>query len=304
MNELGTNRRAFGKSLAGLVTASVMASAATESGRFKKGITLGSFPKGKPLPECFAEAKAAGFQGVEIPVGRQVTLETPDDELKRLRETAEKIGITIVDVWISGAIAQTPLNHPDPAVRAKGVEGLRRGIQIANLLGTDSILVVPGEVGWRDKMEYGYEITWERVSTEIPKVIPDAEKANVFLNFEEVWNRFLTSPLDMKRFVDQFNSKHAAVHFDVGNILQYGFPQDWIDTLGSRIHRVHLKDYQLQGFQMGKFVPLMQGSVDWNAVMQALVRTGYRGFLTPEYGVDTPLADISSAWDKIVALAA
>jgi L-ribulose-5-phosphate 3-epimerase len=304
MNELGTNRRAFGKSLAGLVTASVMASAATESGRFKKGITLGSFPKGKPLPECFAEAKAAGFQGVEIPVGRQVTLETPDDELKRLRETAEKIGITVVDVWISGAIAQTPLNHPDPAVRAKGVEGLRRGIQIANLLGTDSILVVPGEVGWRDKMEYGYEITWERVSAEIPKVIPDAEKANVFLSFEEVWNRFLTSPLDMKRFVDQFNSKYAAVHFDVGNILQYGFPQDWIDTLGSRIHRVHLKDYQLQGFQMGKFVPLMQGSVDWNAVMQALVRTGYRGFLTPEYGIDTPLADISSAWDKIVALAA
>jgi hexulose-6-phosphate isomerase len=286
-----------------MLAVSSIASAKDDTKRFKKGITSGSFAKERPLPDCFADAKAAGFEGVEIALGRQVTLDTPDDELKRLRDAAERNGISIVDVWVSGAIAQTPLNHPDPAVRAKGVAGLGRGIRIASLLGTDSILVVPGEVGWGDKMQYGYEITWERVSAELPKVIPDAEKANVFLNFEEVWNRFLTSPLDMRRFVDQFHSKHVGVHFDVGNILQYGFPQDWIETLGSRIHRVHLKDYQLKGFQMGKFVPLLQGSVDWKAVMQAFIKTGYRGFLTPEYGPDTPLADISSAWDKIVALA-
>jgi L-ribulose-5-phosphate 3-epimerase len=305
MNESETTRRAFGKSLAaGMLTASVSANAATENGRFKKGITLGSFGKGKSLTDCFAEAKAAGFEGVEIPLGKQLPLETSDDELKRLREAAEKSGIAIVDVWVSGAIAETPLNHPDPAVRAKGVAGLRRGIQMAKLLGTDSILVVPGEVGWGDKMVYGYEVTWDRFSAELPKVVPDAEKAKVFLSFEEVWNRFLTSPLDMKRFVDQFHSKYVGVHFDVGNIVQYGFPQDWIDILAARIHRVHLKDYQLRGFQMGKFVPLMEGSVDWKAVMQALVKTGYRGFLTPEYGSNTPLADISSAWDKIVALGA
>ncbi len=304
MEKSESTRRQFSKGLAGLAAVAGTSFAASNSTRFKKGITSGSFPKGRPLADCFADAKTAGFEGVELALGGQLTLQTADDELKRLREAAHNNGIEIVNVWVSGAIAQTPLNHPDPAVRAQGVAGLRRGIRIANLLGTDSILVVPGEVGWGDKMQYGYEVTWDRVSAEMPKVIPDAEKAGVYLNFEEVWNRFLTSPLDMRRFVDQFHSKHIAVHFDVGNILQYGFPQDWIMTLGNRIRRVHLKDYKLHGFQMGKFVPLLEGSVDWQAVMQALVKTGYRGFLTPEYGSDTPLANISAAWDKIVALAA
>lgn len=298
------NRRQFTSATAGAAAVGWWnALAQTGSSRFRKGITLGSFPKGKPLPDCFAEAKAAGFEGVEIALGDQVHLSTPDDELKRYREAAEKKGIAIINVWVSGAIAKTPLNASDPNVRAQGVARLRRGIEMAKILGTDSLLVVPGEVGWGTKMAYGYEETWERVSAEIPKVIPDAEKTGVYMNFEEVWNRFLTSPLDMKRFVDQFHSKYVAVHFDVGNIFQYGFPQDWINILGGRIKRVHLKDYKMQGFKMGQFVPLLEGSIDWPAVMNALVKSGYRGFMTPEYGSEMPLSQISAAWDKIAAMA-
>jgi L-ribulose-5-phosphate 3-epimerase len=298
------NRRDFSRTAAALASFVPAAYSRTPSGkRFSKGITSGNFPKGKPLADCFTEAKQAGFEGMEIALGEQVNLHTSDEELKRLREFAEKAGIAIIDIWVSGAIAETPLNAADPKVRAQGVAGLRRGIAMASILGTDSILVVPGEVGWGPKMRYGYEETWERVSKELPKVIPDAEKASVYLNFEEVWNRFLTSPLDMRRFVDQFRSKFVAVHFDVGNIFQYGFPQDWIQTLGSRIKRVHLKDYKMEGFRMGEFVPLLEGSIDWQAVMSAFVKTGYGGFLTPEYGTETSLASISGAWDKIVALA-
>lgn len=298
------NRRQFAQTAAAAaVFGGWAASAQSGNARFRKGITLGSFKKGKPLPDCFAEAKAAGFEGVEIALGDQVHLKTPDDDLKRFREAAAKNGIAIINVWVSGAIAKTPLNDDDPKVRAQGVAGLRRGIQMAKILGTDSLLVVPGEVGWAPKMVHGYEQTWDRISAELPKVIPDAEKAGVYMNFEEVWNRFLVSPLDMRRFVDQFKSKYVAVHFDVGNVFQYGFPQDWINILGSRIKRVHLKDYKMQGFKMGEFVPLLEGNVDWSAVMQSLVKTGYHGFLTPEYGASTPLSDISSAWDKIVAMA-
>jgi hexulose-6-phosphate isomerase len=297
------NRRQFATTAAAAIIGGSALNAQPSGARFRKGITLGSFPKGTPLGDCFSKAKSAGFEGVELSLGDQVRLTTSDDELKRIRDLAAKNGITIVNIWVSGAIANTPLNAADPKVRAEGVAGLKRGIAMAKILGTDSILVVPGEVGWAPKMQYGYEETWERVSAEIPKVIPDAEKAGVYLNFEEVWNRFLTSPLDMKRFVDQFHSKHIAVHFDVGNIFQYGFPQDWINILGSRIHRVHLKDYSMKGFKMGQFVPLLQGNVDWPAVMQALVKAGYRGFMTPEYGSDTPLNEISAAWDKIAAMA-
>jgi L-ribulose-5-phosphate 3-epimerase len=297
------NRRQFTTAAAVTLLEARSALAQLGHGRFQKGITSGNFPKGTPFEDRFKQAKAAGFDGMEIALGDQVHLTTADDDLKRLRESAAKAGITIVDIWVSGAIADTPLNADDPKVRAQGVAGLRRGIQMAKLLGTDSILVVPGAVGWGTIMEHGYEQTWERVSAELPRVIPDAEKAGVSLNFEEVWNRFLTSPLDMRRFVDQFRSKYVAVHFDVGNIFQYGFPQDWIAILGPRIKRVHLKDYKMQGFKMGQFVPLLEGSIDWQAVMNAFVKTGYRGFLTPEYGSETPLPEISAAWDRIAGMA-
>ena len=98
-------------------------------------------------------------------------------------------------------------------------------------------------------MQYGYEVTWNRGSAEMPKIIPDAENGRCLLEFRGSLDRFLTSPLDMRRFVDQFHSKHIAVHFDVGDLLQYGFPEDWIMTLGNRIRRVHSKITSFMGFK-------------------------------------------------------
>jgi L-ribulose-5-phosphate 3-epimerase len=192
VGENSLTRRQFAAGSAAVLTGLSLHAAAEP--RYRKGITLGSFPKGQPLEKCFAQAKEHGFQGVEISLGEQVNLTTSDDDLKRYREAADKNGVAIVNLWVSGAIAKTPLNAADPKVRAQGVAGLRRGIKMAGLLGTDSILVVPGAVGWGNKMEYGYEETWDRVSAEIPKVVGDAEKAGVFLNFEEVWNRFSYQP--------------------------------------------------------------------------------------------------------------
>ena len=79
----------------------------------------------------------------------------------------------------------------------------------------------------------------------------------------------------MRDFVDQFSGKPVGVHFDAGNVMQYGYPQDWILALGSRIRRVHFKDYKLaaRGSQ-GGFVPLGEGDVQWDAVMAALRQVG------------------------------
>jgi hexulose-6-phosphate isomerase len=110
----------------------------------------------------------------------------------------------------------------------------------------------------------------------------------------------------MRAFVDQFNSQYFKAHFDVGNVLQYGFPEDWIRTLGPRVQRVHMKDYKLSDhFEQGKFVDLLEGSVDWPAVMSAFRETHFHGFLTPEYGPSgdpDQLRKISAAWDRIVAM--
>lgn len=304
------NRREFfNTSLAGSMAVAAATQGAQAAGNvsaFRKGICSINFDSKKPLAVCFREAKAAGFEGMEIALGEQVGLGTSSDDLNRIREGADKLGLTIVSVWVSGVISQTPLNDADPKVRAQGIAAIMKGIRIASTLGSGAILLVPGEVGWGKKLKHGYQETWDRFSEELPKVISAAEDARVTLTLEEVWNRFLVSPLEMRTFVDQFHSPYLKSHFDTGNVLQYGFPEDWIRTLGPRIHRVHLKDYKLSDrFEQGKFVDLLQGSVDWPAVMGAFRETGFRGFLTPELspnGDPDQLRKISAAWDRIVAM--
>ena len=140
------------------------------------------------------------------------------------------------------------------------------------------------------------------------KAIPHAEQAKVYLTPENVWNKFLVSPLEMRAFVDQFQSPWLQTHFDIGNVMQFGYPQDWILTLGPRIKRIHVKDYKLsQRGEQGRFVDLLEGDVDWKEVMAALVKVGYRGFMSPEIGYrqDDPeqLMKVSRSLDKILALA-
>jgi L-ribulose-5-phosphate 3-epimerase len=304
------NRREFlNTSLAAsmtVATAGQASAAAKRGGEFRKGICSINFDSHKPLADCFAEAKAAGFEGMEIALGEQIGLEASADDCVRVRESADKLGLTIISVWVSGVISKTPLNDSDPKVRQQGVDAILKGIRIASALGSGAILLVPGEVGWGKTLKHGYQETWDRFSMELPKVISAAEYEKVCLTLEEVWNRFLVSPLEMRAFVDQFHSEYFKAHFDVGNVLQYGFPEDWIRTLGPRVQRVHMKDYKLSDhFEQGKFVDLLQGSVDWPAVMSAFRATGFHGFLTPEYGPDgdpEQLRKIAAAWDRIVAM--
>ena len=308
--ETNVNRRKFlNASFAASVAAASAgqaSQAAAREGAFRKGICSINFDSHKPLADCFTEAKAAGFEGMEIALGEQIGLGASADDCLRVREAADKLGLTIISVWVSGVISETPLNDSDPKVRERGVAAILKGIRIASALGSGAILLVPGEVGWGKKLKHGYQETWDRFSVELPKVIPAAEYSKVCLTLEEVWNRFLVSPLEMRAFVDQFNSQYFKAHFDVGNVLQYGFPEDWIRTLGPRVQRVHMKDYKLSDhFEQGKFVDLLEGSVDWPAVMSAFRETHFHGFLTPEYGPNgdpDQLRKISAAWDRIVAM--
>ena len=256
------------------------------------------------MEESFRQVKRAGFDGFEITMGQKLTLETPASELKTIAAAARDAGVAIVTISVSAPFSGCPLNHPDPAVRAQGVEVIKKSVDITHALNSDTILLVPSRVGSGAKWLYGYEDTWKRTSEELAKAIPYAAKAKIILTPENVWNKFLLSPLEMRSFVDQFKSPWLQAHFDIGNVMQFGFPQDWIATLGSRIKRVHLKDFKVQ---TNRFVPLMEGDVNWKEVTEALVKAGYRGWLSPEYGYDPSDPDqinkISAVVDKIYALA-
>jgi L-ribulose-5-phosphate 3-epimerase len=293
----------------GMTLAAAAFSGRAQSGpRFTKGICSIIFPEEMPRAECFAQAKSAGFDAIEVAVGTDFSLDITRDEVGRLADAAEKAGIRIATLWVSEPLHQNPLNAADPAVRARGVEAIRRAISIAKDLNCGAVLLYAVRLGSGPKLEYGSQETWDRYTAELTKVIPDAERAKVFLNPENVSNKFLLSPLEMRSFVDQFRSPWVGTHFDTGNVMPYGYPEDWILTLGRRIKRIHFKDYKLSSrSEPSRSVDLMLGDVNWKAVMDALVKIGYNGFISPEISRNPNQPDqlrhVSQALDKILSLA-
>jgi hexulose-6-phosphate isomerase len=295
-------RRAFAGALSSAVLLGQSGGA-----RFTKGICAGIFPSKMPYGERCSLAKAAGFDAIEFPLSGELKLSSTAEEVKRLGDAARKAGVQVASLWVS-PLAATPLNSPDAEVRGRGIEAIRTAVEFAGYLDCGALLVVPGRVGSGARFEIGYETTWSRFSSELKKAVPIAEKARVILTLENVSNRFLVSPLEMRAFVDQFQSPWLQVHFDIGNVMYFGYPQDWIRTLGPRIKRLHAKDRKVTPqAEQARPSGLLEGDVDWKAVMSALVEVNYRGFICPEIGHDpaddSQLKKVSAALDKILAMA-
>ncbi|NLG27337.1 MAG: sugar phosphate isomerase/epimerase [Chloroflexi bacterium] len=257
-----------------------------------KAICIGSLP-GATDEERFASAARYGFQGIEVNTLRDVAAR------QATRQLSERYGIPVVSVMNSDHW-QYPLSDPDPAVVERSLAGIAQSIDTAVALGADTVLVVPAVV----KPDVTYEQAWSRSLAAMRRVLPLAERHGVVLAIENVWNKFLLSPIEFAAYIDSLQSPWARAYFDVGNILLYGYPQHWIGTLSSRIARVHIKGFDVKRMA---FTYLMEGSADWAAVLTALREVGYDRTLTAELPVDTGnplgrLREISMDMDKILAL--
>ena len=275
---------------------------------FIKGICSAVFPTGTPYAECFKRARQAGFDAMEVRLEDRGEIAPQSDaaDMGRIAEAAAAHRISIACLWVLTPAAPS-LVSPDPRIRAIALDRIRKGIELAPALRCDALLAAPGVLGRGAIMEATHDQAWERATKAYREMIPLAERAGVTIAPENVWSKFLVSPRDMRAFVDQLQSPRVKVHFDTGNCMQYGYPEDWIATLGSRIHRVHLKDYKLSaGGVAGRFVPLLEGDVQWNSVIQALKATGYRGFVSAELGPDPNDKDVllkaSRAVDRILGM--
>lgn len=172
-----------------------------------------------------------------------------------------------------------PLTHQDPAVREQGMRGLKLALQESAEIGCTRLLLVAGVVN----KDVSYADAYTRAQAAIKDAIPFAEKARCKIAIENVWNHFLLSPLEAARFVDEFNSPWVAWFFDIGNIVTFGWPEQWVRILGSRVANLHIKEFSRQkrdeeGFRKGFQVELGEGDVGWPAVMQALDEIGYEGY--------------------------
>lgn len=281
----------------------------------KKSISIWSFSGNWDLAQKLQIAIEAGFQGFEIDLSGDgpVHLGSSARELGAVRALAEKAGLPLSGL-ASGLYWGANACSADPAVREKAANILRKQILCASALGVDAILVVPGAVGV-DFIEGAeivpYDQAWERARDFIAAALPEAAKAGVTLCLENVWNKFLLSPLEMKSFIDGFGSEYVASYFDVGNALATGYPQHWIGILGGRIKRVHFKDYRRAVGTVDGFCDLLSGDVDWPQVMTALKATGYEGWIAAEMIPPVPfykhcpevlIHNTSRAMDAILAL--
>lgn len=299
------NRRQFlhrsGCSLAtatlGLTARSAFAQDAAKPAKrpLKKGIMWGTIGVKGSVLEKMKAVKDAGFEGVEMMGHMDV------DEVLKARD---EVGLAIPSVCCSLHWSK-PVTDPNPKVREEGLEGLKQDLREAKRYGASSVLFVPGVV----KKEVSYAEAYERSQTEIRKAVPLAEELGVKIAIENVWNQFLLSPLEAARFVDEFKSPAVGWHFDCGNIVNYGWPEQWIRILGKRIQKLHIKEFSRQkrdkeGLWKGFDVPLLEGDNNWPAIMQAVDDIGYAGWcITEQGGGGSPegLKDLAQRLDKIIA---
>ena len=272
---------------------SVAAMSASGEGPLKKAACIGVLPKDLSILERFQLAKSVGFGAIE-----PNTLETPE-EVKAYKEASRATGVGIHSIMNSGHW-RYPLTDNDTEVVGKCIEGIKTSMQNAHELGADAVLLVPGIV----TADVRYGEVYERSQEQIRKLLPLAKELGVVIAVENVGNRFLLSPLEFGRYVDEFESPYVRAYFDIGNVTSIGYPQDWIRTLGKRLMKVHIKKFE-PGTDTPAFNPEDRRTrgINWLDVRKALSDVNYAGWVTAEVrsGDDAYIQGVSERMDKFFA---
>ena len=257
--------------------------------KLKKAFCFRMFPGEMPLEDRFKLARDIGLDGVEV--------KAVDDpkQVERIKIAAENASIEIHSV-MNIANWKYPFSSDNPSDISKGIKGMETSLQTAKAWGADTVLLVPAVVNPKTS----YRDAYMRSQTHIHKLLPLAKEMGIVIAIENVWNKFLLSPLEFARYVDEFDSPYLQAYFDVGNIVLYGYPQDWIRTLKDRIRKFHIKGFDAERKQ---FVNIRDGSIDWPDVRRAIDEIGYSGYITAELsqGNESYLRDVSKRIDLIIS---
>lgn len=276
----------------------------------KKSISFWSFA-GKSVFEAMELAKKAGFDGIELTLDAagDLTPETTPEQLAAIRAKAEEIGIELPSV-ASSLYWSYSFTSDDPAEREMAHNTAVFQIKAAKALGANTVLVVPGSVAVEfvpERPVVPYDVCWERALEAMKRLAPIAAENGVYVGVENVWNKFLLSPLEMRSFLDAVGSEWVGSYFDVGNVVYSGYPEHWIHILGNRIKKVHFKDYRCHPGGLDAFVGLLSGDVNWAAVMQAFHDIGYDDWATGEmmppyaYAPDQLIYNTSACMERILS---
>ncbi|SFD96967.1 hexulose-6-phosphate isomerase [Paenibacillus catalpae] len=252
----------------------------------KKGINIWSFPAGMRIEESIELAKDAGFDGIELSMNETgpLSAESKEEEVRAIRRFADDTGIELSSL-ASGLYWDYPPTSENSQVSSKAFDIAKKQLEHAAALGVDTILIVPGAVGVDfipNAPVVPYDRAYDNALAFFTKLAKEAEAVKVSVGIENVWNKFLLSPLEMRGFIDAVGSDYVGSYFDVGNVVYSGYPEHWISILNQRIKKVHFKDYRRQAGGLHGFVDLLAGDVDYPVVVQALEAIGYNDYVTAE----------------------
>ena len=295
MKEQTLQRRSFLKYSAAvtvgtsLLGRSRLAQGRQRGGKLRKALQIGMLPRQLSDADKFKLARKCGFEGIEGKPMKDL------EAAARLGKLARAAGVPIHSTVYGGWGA--PFSEPDPKVIEKGLAGMETALRSAKAMGASAVLLVPAVVNENVR----YADAYKRSQEHIRKLLPLAEELRVVIAVENVWNKFLLSPLEFAKYVDEFDSPWLKAYFDIGNVIIYGYAQDWIRTLGKRIVKIHLKDFKRKGYQ---WMSLLDGDVNWKQVRLALAEIEYDGYLTPELrgGDEAYLTDLSRRIDRFLAM--
>jgi L-ribulose-5-phosphate 3-epimerase len=244
----------------------------------KKGINQWSFPQGKRISECITLAKEADYEGIELALAEtgELSIESTAMEIAQIKQTLADTGMEITSL-ASGLGWTYQLTSNDKQNRDQAIEIIKRQLDAAAQLGADTILVVPGVVE-----SAAYDEAYDNALEALAKLSETAASCKVTIGIENVWNKFLLSPLEVRDFLDEVDSSYVGAYFDVGNVLLTGYPEHWIKILNKRIKKVHFKDYRREAAGLAGFVDLLAGDVNYPAVIDALKKIGYTGYVIAE----------------------
>ena len=252
----------------------------------KTGVSLYTFGQDVDIQEACVQIRGAGYDGVELVLSEQgqLNMKTTDAQMRQLRRDIEEMGLAVgsVGAW---NIWEHNLAGEDPADVRYAQDIVKKQIDIASAFGADTVLVVPGWVGTNFAPGIvRYDRAYENSQRAIAELIPYATAAKVSIGVENVWNKFLLSPLEFRRYLDELDSPYVGAYFDVGNIIYIGYPDQWIDILGAKhIKKLHFCDCRGEQAGLGMFVDLFEGDVDFVEVMNAIRRIGYDDWITVEF---------------------
>lgn len=280
----------------------------------KKAIHHWGLPREYEFDAKMRLIRELGYDGVELGIARRGEISPDMDsfELAQIKAKADREGVVIHSLtctlnWEASATSDLP------QIREKARNTLVRQIDIASQLKADCVLALPGFVALdftisslcAQKSESNYDPSQERIRYDVAysravdffrEIVPCAEKAGVTVCVENIWNHFLLSPIEMRSFIDDIGSDYVQSYFDVANVMPGGYPEQWIAILNKRIKRVHLKDYLLGSNSVSGFTQLLEGDVDFEAVVKALRDIGYDAWVTAE--VNAPENDCGETAKK------